>query len=191
VYAFLHRAGRSPTIRAGMSSRQPIRVSLSGDRSGEYVVAEEHPDGSLVLRPEDSGAPTARPRHPRPGHGALGALLSGMLTSNSGDGSQTVPEMLEEWGVGLHGDEQVREFLHLEINGLAGFAAITTARMIFAPHHTRGPGSADEFALATLENVELSPRRGRQRLRVTWASGETTIQGSRDALDRLRQALVG
>jgi hypothetical protein len=63
--------------------------------------------------------------------------------------------------------------------------------MIFAPHHARGPGSADEFALATLENVELSPRRGRQRLRATWASGETTIQGSRDALDRLRQALVG
>jgi hypothetical protein len=172
-----------------MSSRQPIRVSLSGDRSGEYVVTVEHPDGSLVLRPEDSGRPTRR--HPRPRHGALGALLSGRLASNSGDGSQTVPEMLEEWGVGLHGDEQVREFLHLEVNGIAGFAAITTARMIFAPHHVRGPGSADEFALATLENVELSLRRGRHRLRATWASGKTTIQGSRDALDRLRQALVG
>jgi hypothetical protein len=174
-----------------MNSRRPIRVSLSGDRSGDYVVAEERPDGSLILTPEASGRPTARPGRRRPGHGGLGGLLSGMLVNISGEGPETVPEMLEEWGVKLGDDEQVRDFLSLEVNGMAGFVAITTARLIFAPQRARGAGGAQEFALATLENAELSQRLGRQRLRVTWASGETTIQGPREALDRLRQALVG
>lgn len=29
-------------------------VTLVGDRTGEYRIAEEHPDGSLVLRPDTS-----------------------------------------------------------------------------------------------------------------------------------------
>lgn len=33
---------------------QPAHVILSGDRSSEYVVSEEHPDGSLVLVPDTS-----------------------------------------------------------------------------------------------------------------------------------------
>jgi hypothetical protein len=178
-------------MRAVMSSRRPIRVSLSGDRSGEYIVAEERADGSLVLEPDGSGRSAARPRQRRAAHGALGALLSGMLTDASGDGSRSVPEMLEEWGVKLRGDEQVRDFLPLEVDGVAGFAAITTARMIFIPHRARGSGSVREFPLDTVQRMELSQRRGRQRLRVIWASGETMIQGAREALDRVTQALVG
>jgi hypothetical protein len=30
------------------------RVTLAGDRTGEYLVAEERPDGSLVLLPDTS-----------------------------------------------------------------------------------------------------------------------------------------
>jgi hypothetical protein len=30
------------------------RVRLSGDRVGEYVIVEEHPDGSLTLVPDTS-----------------------------------------------------------------------------------------------------------------------------------------
>jgi len=31
-----------------------LHVSLAGDRVGRYVIADERPDGTLVLRPEDS-----------------------------------------------------------------------------------------------------------------------------------------
>jgi hypothetical protein len=182
---------RSDYHRAVMSSRRPIRVSLSGDRFGDYVVAEERPDGSLVLEPDGSGPSTARRRRARPGSGGLAALFSGMLTNTSGDRPQTVPEILEEWGVKLRSDEQVRDFLSLEVNGVGGFAAITTARLIFVSHAARGPVCAREFPLATLLSAELSPGRGRQRLRVSWASGETTIEGARETLDRLNQALIG
>lgn len=30
------------------------RVTLAGDRSGDYIVSEEHPDGTLVLEPTQS-----------------------------------------------------------------------------------------------------------------------------------------
>jgi hypothetical protein len=174
-----------------VSSRRPIRVTLSGDRSGEYVVVQERPDGSLVLEPEESRRSAARPRQRRPARGGLAALLSGMVTNSSGDGPETVPGILGEWGVTLSGDERVRDFLAVEVNGVAGFAAITTARMIFVPRSARGPGHAREYPLAGLRSTELAARRRGPRLRVTWTSGETTIQGARDDLDRLTQALEG
>lgn len=31
-----------------------LHVRLAGDRVGRYVIADEHPDGTLVLKPEDS-----------------------------------------------------------------------------------------------------------------------------------------
>lgn len=31
-----------------------LHVRLAGDRVGRYVIADESPDGTLVLRPEDS-----------------------------------------------------------------------------------------------------------------------------------------
>jgi hypothetical protein len=38
-------------------------VKLSGDRSGEYVVSEERPDGSLVLSPRLTPVEAMRRRH--------------------------------------------------------------------------------------------------------------------------------
>jgi hypothetical protein len=31
-----------------------LHVRLAGDRAGRYVIADERPDGTLVLKPEDS-----------------------------------------------------------------------------------------------------------------------------------------
>jgi hypothetical protein len=31
-----------------------LHVRLAGDRVGRYVIADESPDGTLILRPEDS-----------------------------------------------------------------------------------------------------------------------------------------
>lgn len=37
-----------------MTRQQVPHVTLVGDRSGEYVVREERPDGTLVLEPDSS-----------------------------------------------------------------------------------------------------------------------------------------
>lgn len=37
-----------------MSDQTLPHVTLSGDRSGDYWIAEERPDGTLVLRPDTS-----------------------------------------------------------------------------------------------------------------------------------------
>ncbi len=37
-----------------MATERAEHVTLSGDRSGEYVVVEERPDGSLVVAPDTS-----------------------------------------------------------------------------------------------------------------------------------------
>jgi hypothetical protein len=33
---------------------KPVRVTLSGDLSGDYVVEDRRPDGRVVLRPDSS-----------------------------------------------------------------------------------------------------------------------------------------
>ena len=37
-----------------MATERTEHVTLSGDRSGDYVVVEERPDGSLVVAPDTS-----------------------------------------------------------------------------------------------------------------------------------------
>ncbi len=47
----------------GWMKQQPaVRIKVSGDRSGDYVVVEERPDGSLVVAPDTSIA-AIRQRH--------------------------------------------------------------------------------------------------------------------------------
>src|SRR5690349_12446746 len=41
-----------------------LHVRLAGDRVGRYVIADERPDGTLVLTPRDSRMPVSR----RPGY---------------------------------------------------------------------------------------------------------------------------
>src|ERR1700751_3539261 len=74
---------RSPPTGGGratlavVSSRRPRHVTLSGDMSGDYVVLEERPDGSLVVAPESERHPVhvRRPTARRAGGGLLAALL--------------------------------------------------------------------------------------------------------------------
>lgn len=37
-----------------MKSERALRVTLAGDRSGDYVIVEQRKDGSLVLAPDTS-----------------------------------------------------------------------------------------------------------------------------------------
>jgi len=42
--------------------RQPIRVTLSGSHEGQYIVVDEHPDGTLVVVPDNPEARAAYQR---------------------------------------------------------------------------------------------------------------------------------
>ena len=56
-----NRSAAAATL-CGMSAERAARVTLSGDRSGDYVVVEEHDDGSLVVAP-DTSMEAIRRRH--------------------------------------------------------------------------------------------------------------------------------
>jgi len=45
-----------------MKQQRAARITLTGDRSGDYVVVEERPDGSLVVAP-DTSVEAIRRRH--------------------------------------------------------------------------------------------------------------------------------
>jgi len=170
----------SPNISVGrpdvklhrMSSQRSLHVTLTGDRSGEYVVTEERSDGCLVIAPTTArrSEETARPRAPR----AASAGLT-RLRSRAPQARVTIPEALDGWGVALLEDELVAEFVLADIAGRTGFAAVTTRRFIFVAQTDTGPGVADEHLLSTVRHVELIRRGIRYKLRVAWDRSETLI----------------
>jgi hypothetical protein len=170
-----------------VSSEDPIRVSLTGDRTGAYVVSEERPDGSLVLEPD--GVQPTQARHDegvaRPA-GALGELLLGLFKDRP---TATVPELLHRWGVTLNPGEDIRQFLTLQVNEVNGFAAVTTSRLIFMPQGGNARGPAEEYRLAAVRNVEVVGRR-RTRLRVETSRGSMTIEAGRDEIQQLAGELA-
>lgn len=66
-----------------------IRVTLSGSREGRYIVTEEHPDGSLVVVPDES-------EKTRPPHDAEIDRYSGCLETG-GDLGERLRGSREEW----------------------------------------------------------------------------------------------
>jgi hypothetical protein len=164
-----------------VSAEDPIRVTLTGDRTGAYVVSEERPDGSLVLEPD-----LVQPTQVERSAGGLGELLGGLLSKDRP--VATVPELLRGWGVTLNPGEDIRDFLNLEIDDVNGFAAVTTSRLIFMPQGGDGRGPAEEYRLATLTNAEVIGRR-RRRLRVETNRGSMTIEAGRDEIQRLAAEL--
>ncbi len=178
-----------------MSSPTPERVTLTGDRAGEYVVLEERRDGSLVIAPSPA-TPAAWSAKRRPGAAApgspttFGGLLSSLI-SGSRQAPATVPEMLAGWGVGLAGGESVTEFLAVQADEVGGFVAVTTERFIFVPQTAQGPGFAQEHRLSALRGAQLAGRGLRQRLHLAWDRSDMVITAPRDTLARLAQRLGG
>ena len=60
-----------------MDSSRPLRVTLTGDVSGAYVVVEQRSDGSLVVAPDVSRRSVPVPRRSA---SPFATLLSGLLT---------------------------------------------------------------------------------------------------------------
>jgi len=169
-----------------MDPRRRARVTLRGDVSGDYVVVEERPDGSLVLAPDtarQSGS-TARPATPN-----FGTLLSGLLASPKSK-RMTTEEILEEWGVQLRADELPGEMFVADVDERPGFITITSQRFIFVADTGTGLSVVQDHLLSAARNVELIRRGMRHRLRVTWHGDESLIvTPDRKSLARLQHYL--
>ena len=81
----MRTGGPGATLRQ-VESERALRVTLAGDRSGNYVIVEQREDGSLVLAPDASMAAIRRR------HGAAPATLAefeaecGPLQPSDGEG---------------------------------------------------------------------------------------------------------
>jgi hypothetical protein len=181
-------AGEPHAKLRGMNSQRPLHVTLTGDRSGDYVIVEERPDGSLLVAPETSRRSGRAARQRAPGAGST--LLSEMLF-RSKQSPTTVPEALQGWGVELREDELVWEFLVADVDGRTGYVAVTSQRFIFVAQIGRGLGVAQEHLLSSARDVEFVRRGMKHKLRVTWNGSETLIGASdRHSLSRLQQLLA-
>jgi Bacterial PH domain len=166
-----------------MSDNRTVRVTVIGDRSGDYVVVEERPDGSLVLAPDSSRGRTRSRRR-----GLTGFSLSRLLTRH-GSAPATVHEALDGWGLELAEDEFVTSFLEASVDGRTGFAAVTNRRVVFFARSGAELRAIDEHPLSDVLEVELVRRPFKSVLRVRCEESETEIAGALDALQRLRHQL--
>lgn len=168
-----------------MDSPRPLRVTVTGDVSGAYVVVEQRSDGSLVLLPDVSSRSSAGPRRSA---SPIAALLSGLIAP--AEKSMTGTEVLEGWGVELDEDEQIEEFFVAEVDDIAGFLAITSQRFIFVADTGKGSAVLHEYVLSAARDVEVVRRGLRYKLRVTWYDVESLVGGlDRKSIERLQHHL--
>jgi hypothetical protein len=169
-----------------MDSRGRAIVTLSGDLSGDYVVVEERPDGSIVLAPSSSTRAGGASRGPASN---FGSLLSGLL-GQSPRKRMTTEEILDEWGVQLREGELPGELFVADVDDKPGFVAITSQRFIFVANTGGRLTAVEEHLLSAARNVEVLRRGVRHKLRVTWHGAESFIvTPDRKALARLQQHL--
>jgi hypothetical protein len=171
-----------------MDSQRPLRVTLTGDVAGAYVVVEQRSDGSLVVAPDMSTPSRAGPRKST---SPLASLLSGLITPPD-KAPLTGVEVLEGWGVELHTDERLEEFFVGDVDGEAGFLAITSQRFIFVANSGERPPPVQEHLLSAARDVELVRRGLGRRLRVSWGGAETLVGGvDSKVLVRVQHLLAG
>ena len=169
-----------------MDSPRPLRVTLTGDVSGVYVVVEQRPDGSLVVAPDMSRRSETTPRRSA---SPVATLFSGLFTPPP-KSPMTGAQVLEGWGVELDEGETIEEFFVADVDDRAGFLAITSQRFIFVADIGKGPALVHEHLLSAARNVEVVRRGLRYKLRVTWHGAESLVGGlDRKALVRLQDHL--
>jgi hypothetical protein len=171
-----------------MDAKRPLRVTLTGEVSGDYIVLEKRSDGSLVVAPDTLDRSAGAARRPA-SHG--GTLLSGLLAPPNKAPMSDV-EVLEGWGVELGEDERISEFFVADVDGRMGFLAITSQRFIFVADSGKRERVVREHMLSAARNVDLVRRGLRHKLRVTWHGVDSLIEtADRKALSRLRHYLEG
>ena len=178
-----------------MESDGPLQVTLTGDRSGDYVIVEERPEVRSSWRR------TARD-DPHPAHDERLRLAARSRPGQARSCQQflarpvrtppSISETLEGWGVELADGETPSDLMVADIDGDAGFLAITSQRFIFVAQTVKGLGVVQENLLSAARNVAVVGSRRRQKLRVTWHGTESVISlHDRDALARLESHLTG
>jgi hypothetical protein len=159
-------------------------VTLTGDVSGDYVVLERRPDGSLVVAPDTSKRSAAAVRRSA---SHAGGLLAGLFAPPN-KARMSEAEVLQDWGVELGEHELVSEFFVADVDDRVDFLAITSQRFIFVADRK----VVQEHMLSAARNVELVRRGLKHKLRVTWHGVDSLIDTSdRKALSRLRDYLEG
>jgi hypothetical protein len=166
-----------------MTSVRPVRVRLTGDREGSYVVAEERADGSLVLTPDGR-------RHSRVSTDSSGLLAQ--LFRRPSQGTLTPSEALRAWGVDLIEDEFVDEFAVADVDKQHGFVVLTSHRFIFLARALTSLAPQREYSLSQLASVQALGRRGRAGLIVRWKqAAPIVIEGhDRAQRDKLKASLL-
>ena len=166
-----------------MTNAHPVRVQLTGDREGSYVVAEERADGSLVLTPDGR----RRGRVPADSSGLLAQLFR-----RPSHETLTPSEALSAWGVDLLEDESVDEFAVADVDGQHGFVAVTNHRFIFLARTRTSLAPQQEYSLNQLASVEPLGRRGKAGLIVGWKqAAPIMIEGhDRAQLKQLKASLL-
>jgi hypothetical protein len=165
-------------MSTGEPSSDRPRVTLSGDRDGDYVVVEEHDDGSLVL--ELDPAPTRRTSRP-----------FGGLRLRRPESTATLPQTLHQLGVRLERAEAVREFRLGELDGVPGFGLVTDRRFQFIATSTTSPHPIVDRRLTELREATLTDRVRGARVDLHWSDHtQQVLSGRRDELARLQPALT-
>jgi hypothetical protein len=167
-------------MTVGEPSSDRARVKLSGDRDGEYVVVEEHDDGSLVLEPDPAPPPSRRASR------SLGGLRLRRPESTA-----TLPQTLHELGVRLERAETIREFRLAELDGVPGYGLVTNQRFQFLETTETKPHRTVDRRLTELRQAALTDRVRGARLDLHWSDRtEQVLTGGRDELARLQAALT-
>jgi hypothetical protein len=166
-----------------MTSVRPVRVRLTGDREGSYVVAEERADGSLVLTPDGR-------RRSRVSADSSGLLAQ--LFRRPSQGALTPDEALGAWGVDLLEGEFVDEFAVADVDKQHGFVALTNHRLIFLARTRTSLAPQQEYSLSQLASVQPLGRRGKAGLIVRWKqAAPVVIEGhDRAQLEQLKASLL-
>jgi hypothetical protein len=168
-----------------MTVDEPLRVRLSGARAGDYVIVEVRSDGSLVVAPDNSRPARPPARLPAP------SLLDDLFSSRPRGQPATLPEALGNWGIALEESELVWEFVLGDVDGKAGYIAVTNARFIFLARSGRGLTVARDERLIDVRNVELVRRGRRPELVITWTESESVLHTTdKAALPRVQELLT-
>jgi hypothetical protein len=186
-----HRRHQALRKRARLLSTMvddPERVYLTGAREGAYLVTAEQADGSLLLKPDNSVQARRRPPLRERDEDA-GLLLH--LVRRRPEPALTTTDALEAWGVELHDDEAVVEFVVADVDKRRGFLAVTNRRLIFVEEDRAGLWARYEHPISQIASVEPLARGRRAKLTVNFEGAPSMIINtpSRSQLERLRAAL--
>ena len=166
-------------MTVGEPSSDRARVKLSGDRDGDYVVVEEHDDGSLVLEPDPAPPPSRRASR------SLGGLRLRRPESTA-----TLPRPCMSSGFASSAPRRSASFASPSSTACRGTAWSPTIGSNSRTTETKPHRTVDR-RLTELRQAALTDRVRGARLDLHSSDRtEQVVTGGRDELARLQAALT-